>query len=654
MSGRARASMSRPAIVAACLALAAAWPWARAWAAPGDAALPDGGSGGDGRDASSSETGAGETGPDLAAADAGAAALLTPPVPIEMPVIAVPADAPPFTATVEVGVVITIDPQGAVTAAEVIQSAGPAFDRAVTEGVKRFRFQPARQQGVAIPVRVPFTQRFEPPPPPLSAVTPDLDAIIEGIVLTRGARTPVGGATLVASEADNGRQAVTVTDEHGVFKLPVRAGVALELRISAPEHEKFLQHETLAKNQRLRVKYLIERRSYGQYESFVRAETDRTEVSRTTLSGRELTRVPGTFGDPFRVINVLPGVSSVMSLLPLPIVRGSSPGNTGMLLDGVRLPLLFHLLAGPSVVHPEFIDHVDFYPGGFPVSYGGYTGGIVDGVTRAARPDERRIDLDINLTQAGLLLREPIERLGVTVTAAGRIGYPGILLGLLSPDVSLSYWDYQLRLDGARPGGRWSIFLYGAQDTLSRRPAPDQDLQTVAHFAFHRLDLRYQRGSDGSGELYRLVLGYDDSSLGTGAPAEIAGSGALGNGTKSINPQIRLRRAPAAWLDLTLGVESNLRTVSNPPSTPATPTAMDLSMILNQDGIFTASAAFAETVWKPTARLRLIPGLRADLYDERHGDSSVTKSSWDPRLLARYHLTDADRGNVWLKGVLGR
>ncbi len=38
--------------------------------------------------------------------------------------------------------------------------------------------------------------------------------------------------------------------------------------------------------------------------------------------------------------------------------------------------------------------------------------------------------------------------LGATVTAAGRYGYPGFLIGLATNEVSLSYWDYQLRLDG--------------------------------------------------------------------------------------------------------------------------------------------------------------------------------------------------------------
>ena len=603
--------------------------------------------------------GEGKDGP--GASDARAASILAPPSPIDMPAIELPADVVAPAAAVVVDVVLTIDALGAVTDVVVTHSAGEAIDNVVIAGAKRFRFRPATQDGVPIPVRIPFSQRFEPPPPPPPSPTADkpaLDAVIQGIVVARGSRKPVVGADVIARDPLTGYQSVTVTDARGIFELPVRAEADLELRISAPEHEKFLQRERLEKNQHLKVKYLIDRKSYGQYESYVRAETERTEVSRTTLSGPEIHRIPGTFGDPFRVVNVLPGVTSVMGLLPLPIVRGSSPGNTGTLLDGVRLPLLFHLLGGPSVIHPEFIDHVDFYPGGFPVNYGGYTGGIIDGVTRAARPDEHRIDMDLNLTQSGGFVRQPVPQLGMTATIAGRIGYPGILLSLLAPDVSLSYWDYQARFDGGRAGHRWTVFFYGAKDELKTRQSSDMPLTTVLRFAFHRLDLRYERGDSSAGETYRLVFGYDDSLFGgSGNSTQATGDNGFGNGAYSVNPILRVHRSPTPWLQLRFGLESYAHSVSNPASTStttSTPLQTTVSNLFNRDGFYSASGAFVEGVLKPTERLRLIPGLRMDVYDERQKPTSVTKWGFDPRLLVRYHLSDVEHGSVWLKGVVGR
>jgi hypothetical protein len=479
------------------------------------------------------------------------------------------------------------------------------------------------------------------------------------VVITRGTRAPVTGAVVVAIDAETGRKYTTVTDASGIFVLPVLSGRPLEVRIAAAEHERFVQSEHLGKNQRLRVKYLIDRKTYGQYESFVRAETDRSEVSRTTLSGPEITRVPGTFGDPFRVINVLPGVTAVSGLLPLPIVRGSSPGATGVLLDGVRLPLLFHLLAGPSVVHPEMIDHVDFYPGGFPVTYGGYTGGIVDGATRAGRPDEHRIDIDLNLTQTGLLVREPVPSLNMTATVAGRIGYPGIILSLLAPDVSLSYWDYQARFDVGSPRNHVTAFFYGASDDLEQRMQPGAPLTTLFSFTFHRLDLRYEHGTADANESVRLVFGYDKTfANGSSTDMQITGDTGIGNGVYSVNPILRIHRKAAPWLEIDAGASSFDHSVTNPApasSTPTTQVAMNVANLFNPNGFYTETGAFAQATLTFQSRLRIIPGVRADIYDERlDAGGGVTQTSVDPRLLARYRLTDAAHGSVWLKGVVGR
>src|SRR5262249_43696857 len=91
------------------------------------------------------------------------------------------------------------------------------------------------------------------------------------------------------------------------------------------------------------------------------ASSDATEVvihgTRRAPGAQRLTRVearqlPGALGDPFRAIEVLPGVTPVASGLPYFIVRGAPPGNIGYFFDGIRVPLLFHVFFGPSVIHP--------------------------------------------------------------------------------------------------------------------------------------------------------------------------------------------------------------------------------------------------------------------------------------------------------------
>lgn len=82
----------------------------------------------------------------------------------------------------------------------------------------------------------------------------------------------------------------------------------------------------------------------------------RAEAGRTaSLSRAEVRQVPGTFGDPFRAVEIMPGVTPIVSGLPYFFVRGAPPGNVGYFLDGLRVPVLFHVGAGPSVVHPGLV-----------------------------------------------------------------------------------------------------------------------------------------------------------------------------------------------------------------------------------------------------------------------------------------------------------
>ena len=63
--------------------------------------------------------------------------------------------------------------------------------------------------------------------------------------------------------------------------------------------------------------------------------------------------------------------------------RGAPPGNVGYFIDGVRVPYLYHVGLGPSVIHPGLVDRVDLYPGGYPARFGRFAGGIVSGETTA-------------------------------------------------------------------------------------------------------------------------------------------------------------------------------------------------------------------------------------------------------------------------------
>ena len=293
-----------------------------------------------------------------------------PPRPLVPPTVIYPADAPPLSEPVTVVVKVTIGADGKVSDVALAgESQHPIAEAAVIAAARTFEFTPAMFQGQPVAVEINFSHTFLPPPAPTPDAPAPLPSVLRGRLLERGTHEPVIGATVAV--VIDGQTYVAESDDGGRFRVPVAAGKA-SVSVRAAGYRLFLQKETIAVGEELAVGYYVDAERYDPYEIVVHGERKREEMSRIALRDHEIKQVPGTFGDPFRVIQSMPGVASVVSLLPLPIVRGASPGSTGYLLDGVGVPLLYHLLAGPAVIHPELIDEVAFYPGGFPAHYGGY------------------------------------------------------------------------------------------------------------------------------------------------------------------------------------------------------------------------------------------------------------------------------------------
>src|SRR5206468_8736724 len=130
-------------------------------------------------------------------------------------------------------------------------------------------------------------------------------------------------------------------------------------------------------------------------------------------------------GDPFRVVESLPGVSQVAWPLAIYAIRGANPGNTGFFIDGVRIPALFHFALGPSVIHPFFLKEIDFYPGGYPAQFGRYTAGIVNAPTTAPPSDRIQVSAVARLFDAGGFVVSPFDQGRGSVAVAGRVSYTG-------------------------------------------------------------------------------------------------------------------------------------------------------------------------------------------------------------------------------------
>jgi TonB family protein len=210
------------------------------------------------------------------------------------------------------------------------------------------------------------------------------------------------------------------------------------------------------------------------------------------LGKAEVRQLPGAFGDPYRAIEVLPGVTPIASGLPYFFVRGAPPGNVGYFFDGVSVPLLYHVAAGPGVIHPAFIRSVDLYAGGYPARYGRYVGGIVAG--EAEDPSGvARGEANIRLVDAGAFVEVPFANQRGNAMVAGRYSYTGAVVSLLAPEVTVGYWDYQAKVRYQLSGkDSVSVFGFGSHDFLSAENDNGVKEQ-ILDLTFHRLTADYQR-----------------------------------------------------------------------------------------------------------------------------------------------------------------
>ena len=124
----------------------------------------------------------------------------------------------------------------------------------------------------------------------------------------------------------------------------------------------------------------------------------------------------------------MPSVIPLVSGLPYFSIRGAPANNNGYYVDGIRVPLLFHVGVGQGVIHPGLIDRVDFFPGVAPASYGGVAGAVIAGQTRDPAPALRG-QANLRLIDMGALVESPVGNNRGSVLVAGRYGYPGPILG---------------------------------------------------------------------------------------------------------------------------------------------------------------------------------------------------------------------------------
>jgi hypothetical protein len=204
------------------------------------------------------------------------------------------------------------------------------------------------------------------------------------------------------------------------------------------------------------------------------------------LERRELQRIPGTGNDVVRALSAMPGVVNFQ--LPLGysgvVIRGSSPQDSKVLVDGFEIPVLFHNIGFRALLPAESIQSLDYIPGGFDVQYGRASSGIVALETRPGG-DKRTEQAEISAIDGGLLAQGKLGDHTRYMIGFRRSTIDLVLPSLIpaSADLSLttvpSYYDGQLRIDHEL-SEHWQLFLstIGTNDVFELYATKDEDAKS--------------------------------------------------------------------------------------------------------------------------------------------------------------------------------
>lgn len=330
--------------------------------------------------------------------------------------------------------------------------------------------------------------------------------------------------------------------------------------------------------------------------------TRNIEIS-TRIDRVEAREIPGTFGDPLRAVESSPGVTPIYTGVPFFFVRGAPPGDVGYYIDGIRIPLLYHALLGPSVIHPGLIDHVDIYRGAAPARYGSSAGATV---TAESRGPLSRAGGEGNLRvfDVGALAETPLAGGRLHAMAGGRYSYSALIASMLS-GATLAYWDYQTRLSyDLDRSNRLVLTVFGAFDKFeanSKKSTDTGDSENLygGGLQFHRIDLRDDYANGRTRARIASTVGYDRTST---------NSGYLKN--PNFNNRSFIEHRVSDEFSFNLGHEASVGDYSL--KVPSTVAGFDILRALFPTRRDMMAGAFAEASWSPNSWLTLTPGVRAD------------------------------------------
>ena len=264
---------------------------------------------------------------------------------------------------------------------------------------------------------------------------------VSGVVVDGSSGTEMPGVAVVIGDNENGSSNLGVlTDEFGKFEivLPSDQGDFLEARslgyqpsrIPMPE---FGQAIIVITELPLELETVL---VTGRQEQIFSSNGNGRNMT-VRVSPRHVGAI-SVLGekDVFRSLQMIPGVSGTEESSNGVYVRGSTPDQTLVLIDGMPIYNTGHFFGMFHAFNADALERVDVSRGGFNVSQGGAVGGLISIDSRPRIGDSLSGGISANLAATSAHLSLPLANDRIAVMVAGRRSYSDIIQSPLYAQIS--------------------------------------------------------------------------------------------------------------------------------------------------------------------------------------------------------------------------
>ena len=272
------------------------------------------------------------------------------------------------------------------------------------------------------------------------------------------------------------------TDLNGMYNLSKIPIGEHEIIVTYIGYEKFSKNILLKRGEILDLKIKLNASTVKIDE--VEISADRLEMKTDVkaasikITNEDLNLVPtiGGEADLAQYMQIIPGVIFTGDQGGQLYIRGGSPVQNKVLLDGMTVYSPFHSIGLFSVFDADIIKATDVYTGGFSAEYGGRVSSIMDIKTKDGNKKRIQGKLSSNTFGSKLLLEGPFQVDGnSSFLFSGKTSYLDKTSELLyNFPMPYSYTDLYGKLTfGSQNGSKANLFGFNFQDNVNYQGVSD-------------------------------------------------------------------------------------------------------------------------------------------------------------------------------------